>query len=477
MMKFTTPHHPPTDMPGHPPRHMPTALFVSTLALALFAQTANGQALRATPQLGASTPSSAASKSNDSQSGDFIVAIVDSEPITNHEVRSRVIRLEQQLTTQGGALPPRPELAKQVLERLINERSQIQLAKDTGIKADDAAIEIAIAQLARQNQLSNDDFRKRVESEGVRWASFRDDMREEIALTRVREREVESRVRVSETDIDDFVRTNTDQNASGLVINIGQILVALRDDAMPTQIDAAQKKAQAIFERVKGGADFSAVARDSSDGPERDAGGAMGAREPERLPELFVNAVSALRIGELAEPVRSGAGFHVLKLLEKRSASMPSILVGQTKARHILLRVTPQLSESQAVARLSEIRKKIETAKAGFATEARANSQDGSAAQGGDLGWSNPGGFVPEFEDAMNALAPGQISDPVVSRFGVHLIQVNERRQSELSEREQREQIRGVVRAKKLEDQYATWQQEVRGRAYVEYRDAPQVAR
>ncbi len=454
----------PTNAPMHPSRL--TACL--GLLFALAAPCALAQTLRPSTQLGASAA--------DLVGGDFIVAIVDSEPITNHEVRSRVVRLEQQLTAQGGAVPVRAVLAKQVLERLINERSQIQLAKDTGIKADEAAMEIAITQLARQNQLNNDEFRKRVESEGVRWQTFKDDMRDEIVLTRVREREVDARVRVSDADIDDFIRNNTDRNAPELVLNLGQILIALPDNPSLAQLSTAQAKAQSAFDRVKAGADFAVVAKEMSEGSERAAGGTMGAREVDRYPELFLNAVNALAVGQVAAPVRSGAGFHVLKVLEKRSASMPSVLVSQTKARHILLRFTPQLSETQALARLKDIRNKIETGRTDFATEARTNSQDGSAAQGGDLGWANPGSFVPEFEETMNALTPGQISEPLVSRFGAHLIQVTERRQSQLSEREQREQIRNVVRLRKTDDQFATWQQEVRGRAFVEYREPPLLA-
>ncbi len=438
------------------------------------------QTLRASPSLGSSIPSTGDSRRDAPRelvSGDFIVAIVDSEPITNHEVRTRTVRLEQQLVQQGGALPPRTELAKQVLERLINERAQINLGKDTGVKADEPALEIAITQLARQNQLSNEAFRQRVESEGVTWNTFKDDMRDEIVLGRVREREVDNRVRVNDADIDDYIKTNSDLSAgSPVLLNIAQVLVALPDNPSAAQLSAAQRKAQEVLDRAKKGEDFTKLAASLSDGPEREAGGIMGAREADRYPELFVNAVSGLKVGELSAIVRSGAGLHVLKLVEKRSASMPSMLVTQTKARHILLRVSPQLSESQAIAKLQEIRRRVETGRTDFATEASNNSQDGSASQGGDLGWANPGTFVPEFEDALNGLLPGQISEPVVSRFGVHLIQANERRQTELSEREQRELIRNAVRAKKTDEQFANWQQEVRGRAYVEYRDPPIVA-
>lgn len=451
------------------------AAMAALAAVAGHASLVQAQVLRASPSLGSSANS--AEPRRELVSGDFIVAIVDADPITNHEVRTRVVRLEQQLLGQGGALPPRSELAKQVLERLINERSQINLGKDTGVKADEPALEFAITQLARQNQLSVADFRKRVESEGVSWTTFREDMRDEIVLGRVREREVDNRVRVTEADVDDYIKTNSDvSGGSPVLINIAQVLVAVPDNPSAAQLDNARRKAQSALERARAGEDFAKLASTMSDGPERQDGGQIGTRETDRYPELFVATVAKLKIGEVADVVRSGAGFHVLKLLERRNAAMPSMLVMQTKARHILLRTSPQLSESQAIAKLNDIRRRVETGRTDFASEARNNSQDGSAAQGGDLGWTNPGTFVPEFEDAMNNLLPGQLAEPVVSRFGVHLIQVTERRQAELSEREQRELIRNAVRSKKTEEQFSNWQQDVRGRAYVEYRDPPLVA-
>ena len=450
---------------------------VSVAGLGL-APSAFAQTLKPSAQLGASKAAAAsptASADGLSRSADFIVAIVDSEPITNTEVRGRLVRLEQQLTRDGGALPPREVLAKQVLERLISERSQLQLARDTGMKADESAIEFAIAGVARQNQLSVEDFRKRVEADGINWSTFRDDMRDELMLTRLRERDVEARVRVGETEIDDFIRANNDlSDPAKMVLNLAQILIPLPDSPSAAQVAQAKTRAQAAYERARvSGANFAQLASELSTGAEKERGGELGVREAERYPELFVTAVQALGVGSVAPPLQSGAGFHVLKVIEKRSAGMPSMAVTQTRARHILLRTGPQVSESAAVTRLSEMRRRVSTGATEFAVLARENSQDGSAQQGGDLGWVNPGNFVPEFEDVMNSLAPGELSQPVTSRFGVHLIQVVERRQTSLGDKEQRELVRGTVRSKKMEEQYANWAQEVRGKAFVEYREPP----
>ncbi|MDP1685611.1 peptidylprolyl isomerase, partial [Hydrogenophaga sp.] len=227
-------------------------------------------------------------------------------------------------------------------------------------------------------------------------------------------------------------------------------------------------------DRARAGGDFAELAREFSDGAERANGGQFGLRPAERLPELFVESTRSLSAGSIAGPVRSPAGFHVLKVIEKRQSGLPDATVNETRARHILLRVTPQLSEADAVARLAGFRQQLLAGQATFEALAREHSQDGSAQDGGNLGWAQTGQFVPEFEAAMSRLRPGEVSPPVVSRFGVHLIRVEERRQSTLTARDQREMVRGLVREKKITEALRTWVQDVRGRAYVEYRDAPQ---
>ena len=330
--------------------------------------------------------------------------------------------------------------------------------------------------MARQNQLSPAELRRRLDSDNIPWLQFRNDLRNEILLTRVREREVESRVRVNDLEVDQYIRELQDSpDLANMEINLAQILVAVPEGVNPAQFGALQAKAQRALERAQSGADFSALVREYSDAPDAGVtGGVLGLRGADRYPPLFVEAVQQLRAGGISGIVRSDAGLHILKVIEKRQAGLPGAVVTQTHARHILLRVTPQMNESTARERLADIRRRIVAGQAEFAALARENSQDASAKQGGDLGWANPGMFVPEFEETMNALAPGQISEPLTSRFGVHLIQVLERRDNTLSQSEQRDIARGIVREKKQEEAYQSWSQEVRGRAYVEFREPPQ---
>jgi peptidyl-prolyl cis-trans isomerase SurA len=447
-------------------------LAVALLCLPLaWASVAQAQSLRASSQL---IPLRGAIGSTDPQTADFIVALVNSEPVTNTEVRQRLLRVEQQLTQQGAALPPRTELARQVLEQLIAERAQIQYAVETGVRADEASLNQAEQVIAAQNQLSLEEFRRRIATEGIDINRLRNDLRNQILLQRVQEREVESRVKVTESDIDNFIREKQNSDdINTLQLNLAQVLVALPEGASEERVKAAQLRAQTVADRARKGDDFTALAREFSEAPEAASGGAFGLRTADRLPRLFVDATKSLRAGEIAGPVRSPAGFHVLKVLEKRQGGLPDVVVTQTRARHILLRLNPQLSADAASERLRQYRSRIVAGTAKFADLAREFSQDGSAREGGDLGWANPGQFVPEFEEVMNKLKPGEISQPLVSRFGVHLIQVDERRDTQLTQRDQREIVRGLLRDQKGETALANWMQDIRARAYVEYRDAP----
>lgn len=432
------------------------------------------QGLRASPQLGSSRPALSSPPSGPRQA-DYIVAIVNSEPITNNEVRSRLVRAEQQLVQQGGVLPPRDQMARQVLERLIAEKAQLQLAREGGMKVEDTAVDQAEANVARQNQIDVVELRKRLVADGLSVAGFRDELRNQILLSRVREREVEPKVRVSDLEIDQFIQEQQGNNdISTMELNLAQILVATPEGATAVQKTALQARAQRALDRAKAGEDFGKLVREFSDAPGAAAsGGQMGLRPADRYPPLFVNAVQAVAEGGLSPVLESEAGFHVLKVVEKRQAGMPGINVIQSRVRHILLRPGPQLGETAAIERLADFRKRVLAGTADFAQLARENSQDASARNGGDLGWTNPGIFVPEFEDAVSDLQPGQLSEPVVSRFGVHLIQLMERRQATLSQREQRDIARNLVREKKLEEAYAEWVREVRGRAFVELREPP----
>ncbi len=408
--------------------------------------------------------------------GDFIVTIVNSEPITNHDVAVEVQRVQQQYAQQRQALPDARELTRQVLERLINEKAQLQLARESGIKVDEPSVDQAEQSVALQNQLSVDELHRRIAQDGINPQQFRDQLRNQLLLTRLREREVEPRVRVSDLEVEQYLQeqlANSNAPANQL-INIAQLLVAVPDQASETQVAALQAKAQRALERARAGEDFATLARELSDAADRTNGGQLGLRPADRYPPLFLEATRSLAVGGISGLVRSGAGFHVLKLVEKRNAGLPPVVITQSRARHILLRPSAQLSEAAARDKLNDFRRRIQTGQTDFATLARENSQDGSAEQGGDLGWAYPGQFVPEFEAVMNRLAPGQIGEPLISRFGVHLIQLMERRNTTLSEREQREMVRNMLREKKLDEAYANWARDIRARAYVEMREPPQ---
>jgi peptidyl-prolyl cis-trans isomerase SurA len=443
------------------------------LALAAAAAAAPaGAQLRATPDLGSvrSAPSSSAQRP-----ADYIVAVVNSEPITNNEVRTRMLRFERQLVQQGAALPPRGELARLVLDRLISEMAQLQLAREGGIRVSDAMVDQAEQNFARQNDMSVAELRRRLPGEGIDVASFREDLRNQLLLGRLREREVEQRVKITELDVEQFLREQAASTDGPVELNLGHILVAVPENASEQQVRESRAKADKLLERARAGEDFAKLARESSDAPgAAQSGGLMGLRGADRYPTLFLEAVQSLPQGGVSNVVRSGAGFHLLKVVDRRKGGMPGMTVTQNHARHILLRPSPQLSEAAARDRLAEMKRRIQSGQADFAQLAREFSQDASAQRGGDLGWSSPGMFVPEFEDAINALSPGQIADPLVSRFGVHLVQLIERRVAPLTQREQRDAARNLLREKKLDEAYERWAQDVRGRAFVDMREPPQ---
>jgi len=403
---------------------------------------------------------------------DYIVAVVDAAPITNHDVSLRAPLLRQQLKQQGRAVPTGEALLKATLERLIVEKALLHHAKETGITIEDTAIDQAEQRLADQSQLNIAGLHKKMQAEGVSTEQLRQNLRDQITLQRLTERNVPSRIRISDVEIDQAIRER--QNASintNPDIDLGHILIAVSEKASENDIAVLQAKAQTVLANTKRGDDFARLAKEFSDGQERDKGGLMGLRSANRYPTLFIDAIKSLKVGD-ATLVRSGAGFHVLKLVTKRASSVLTVV--QTRPRHILLRPGGQLNQNTARAQLAEYKRQIEAGKADFAKLAREHSQDASGPEGGDLGWVSPGMFVPEFEEVMNKLEPGQIADPTISRFGVHLIQVLERREAPISERELRDIARNSLREKKFDETYQLWAQEVRGRAYVEYRDAPQ---
>jgi peptidyl-prolyl cis-trans isomerase SurA len=406
---------------------------------------------------------------------DYIVAVVNSEPITNREVQVLRQRLTDEATARGGNKPDALALTRAAVEQLINEKAQLQQAREAGIKIETEAVDQAELNVASSNQLSREDMHKRLVQEGISVSAFREQLRTQLILTRLREREIEGRVRVSDLEVEQFLGEQIKAQAAQVPaqLNLGMVLIAVPENSSESAIKALGERAADVARRAQAGDNFAELAKAFSQTPDQGAnGGEMGLRPADRYPELFLDATRGLKVGEVAAPLRSAAGFHILKVLERRQVT--TLLVTQTRARHILLRPTAQMSQAQAVAKLTDVRQAVISGKADFAALARQMSQDGSAQQGGDLGWANPGMFVPEFEQVMNRLRPGQIAEPLVSRFGVHLIEVTDRRNAPMSDQEQRTMARNALREKKLDEAYAAWVEDIRGRAYVEMREPPQ---
>ncbi|MBX3635664.1 MAG: peptidylprolyl isomerase [Rubrivivax sp.] len=415
----------------------------------------------------------AAQGRNAPRSGDWIAAVVNQELVTAGEVERRLERAQAEAQRAGMRLPPEGELRRQVLDALIDERAILSNARDSGMRIDEPEVDRAMQSIAEQNQISLATLRERLAAEGIDYLRFRANVREQIMIERLREREVYRRIQISDEDIERLLAERRAALNADAEINVAQILVPVPDGADAATVAVRRAIAAAALARVRGGEDFAAVAREVSEDGNRERGGEIGLRPASRLPDLFVDAVKSLQPGEMTpEPVRSGAGFHVLKLLERKE--VPLGMVTQTRARHVLLRVSPQAGADVAARRLAEYRRQIESGAASFEDIARQHSEDASAAGGGDLGWTSPGMLVPEFEEAMNALPPGGLSEPLVSRFGVHLIQVLERRNVALEPRQLREQARNVLREQRFGQAYQDWTKELRSRAYVEFREPPQ---
>ena len=404
-------------------------------------------------------------------SGDFIVALVNSEPITNAELDLQIKQLVEQRTQQGAPLAPASELRAGVLERMVNERVQLQLARDTGVRADAAAIDQAEVNLANQNQMDVAQFRQALEKRGIPPSTLRGQLRDQILLSRLHEREVDSRVRITDVEVNNawLARQAAIDDPLAQEINLAQILIAVPENPTPAQVAQAQAAAQQVAARVRSGEAFEALVQQLS-AADRKNGGQLGLRRADRYPPSFVAATQTLAVGGVSDWVRSDAGFHLLKVVDRRAPELVQS-VTQTRARHILLRPGAQLSQAQALARLAAERDKIVGGRSAFEAVARDISQDGSAAQGGDLGWATPGMYVPEFEQVLDRLKPGEISPPTVSRFGVHLMQVLERRRVDLTPAQVREGLRNELRAKRTEEAYAAWERDLRARAFVEIRE------
>lgn len=399
---------------------------------------------------------------------DRIAAIVNDDVITASELEQRLTTLTKQLRQQRTPLPPRAVLRKQLLERMVLNRIQLQIAETTGIRVDDETLNKTIGNIAAQNKLTLSQFRDVLEKDGFGFAQFREEMRQEIIIRRLLQRQVESRISVTEQEIDNFLVNQKTQGKAHDEYHLGHILIALPEAASPAEIREARERAQGILEELRRGRDFSETAVAVSDGQQALKGGDLGWRKSGELPTLFVNVVQNMKVGEVSDLIRSPSGFHIIKLLEHRSGQRH--LVTQSRARHILIRPGGLTSEEQALETARELRRRL-LAGEDFAQLAKEYSDDkASAVDGGDLGWVSPGQMVPEFEQALAKLEPGTISEPVKSGFGWHLIQVLERRQHDDTDEFTRNQARKQIFQRKVEEAQANWLRRLRDEAYVEYR-------
>ena len=405
--------------------------------------------------------------------GDYIVAVVNQELVTAFELSQRMGQAREQSRRNNQRLPAEREFRTMILETLVEDRAVLSHARDSGVRVDDAEIDRAVAVIASQNQLTMPQLRTRLAQDGLDMPRFRVQLRDQLLVERVREREVAQRIRITDSEVDDFIEKQRGALAGEVQYNVAQILIKVPEGAGESVVAERRTRAEQAAQRVRAGEDFAAVARQLSEDDNRERGGEIGLRPADRLPDIFLETVRTLQNGQVAPGLlRTGAGFHLLKLIERAEGG--AFRVDQVRARHILLRPGEQLTEAAARARLAEFKRLIVAGTRRFEDLAREHSLDGSAAAGGDLGWASPGQFVPEFEAGMNPLPIGGVSDPVTTRFGLHLIQVLERRSVALDTKQLRDQARAALRERKFEDAYAEWLREVRGRAYVEFRDAPQ---
>ena len=421
--------------------------------------------------LAASLISSLASAANGPVEVDRIVAVVNSEVITRSDLRMRVAQVTRQLSRQGTPLPAAEVLEKQVLERQIMERLQLQLAAETSLRIDDVTLDRAVGRIADTNRLSMTEFRKALERDGISWDRFREEVRNEMLLTRVREREVDGRIVVSDAEVSNFLAHP--ENAMGQdEYNLSHILFRAPEGATPEQLARLRAKADDVAARIGRGEPFDKLAASYSDAPDALTGGNLGWRSAERLPGLFAEAVSSLKPGETTPILRSAAGFHIVRVIDRKGGASSGVpaQVQQTRARHILIKTSEVVSDADARRRLVDLRERVVQGGASFADLARIHSADLSAAKGGDLGWIYPGDTVPEFEQTMDALKPGELSQPVQSPFGWHLILVEDRRVQDVSDERKRGAARNALRERKSDEAYQDWLRQLRDRAYVEYR-------
>jgi peptidyl-prolyl cis-trans isomerase SurA len=399
---------------------------------------------------------------------DRVVAVVNNEAVTQFDLRSRVASVENSMRRQGTPMPPAQLLQRQVLERIIMERLQMQSASELGLKISDAELDAAMRRIAENNKITLDEFKSALEKDGIPWSKFREEIRQEITLARLRDREIDSRVSISESEIDTYL-SSAEARGENTEYALAHIIVRLPEQAGPDQIARLRSRAQEAQDKLRQGEDFAKVAAAYSDAPDALSGGNIGMRPQDRLPTLYADAVAKLQPGQLSDILRSSAGFHIVKLIDKRGGKLVAKATQQTRASHILIRVTELVSEAEAKRKIDEIKAKADGG-ASFADLAKQYSNDMSASKGGDLGWLNQGATVPDFEKAMNALPLNKVSDPVKTPFGWHLIEVSERRSSEGGNEQLRLAARQALRERKADEAFENWLRQLRDRAYVEYR-------
>ena len=399
---------------------------------------------------------------------DRIVAVVNSEVITARDLRFRLESAESQLKRQGTSLPPSDVLEKQVLERMIVDRVQLQQAKENGVRIDDQQLDQALQRIAGNNKMSLKDFRAALEQDGIVFAKFREDIRDEMTIGRLREKEVDQRLQISEGEIDTFIENEAKSGAATEEYALAHILVRVPESATSEAIEMRRKRAEEALVKLQGGESFAQVAAAYSDAPDALQGGTISPRPMDRLPNLYADAASKLQVGAVSALLRSPNGFHLIKLVGK-TGGVAQAPVQQTRVRHILMRPSEVVSEGEVRNKLAGVRDRLING-GSFAELARLYSQDGTAAKGGELGWIYPGDTVPDFERAMDALKLGELSEPVQSPFGWHLLEVLERRVQDVSLDRKRLLARQALREKKSGEAYQDWIRQLRDRAYVELR-------
>jgi peptidyl-prolyl cis-trans isomerase SurA len=397
---------------------------------------------------------------------DRVLVVVNDEAITQWDLNEQRRIVMSQLKASNIKPPPNDILDRQVLERLIVERAILQYAKDTGVRVDDTMVERTILRVAEENKLKPDDFRKVLEREGIPYSNYREDIRRQIILQRVREREVDSKVMVSDAEVDNYLATLASQAGGEDEYLLSHIYVTVPEQAAPDVVATRRQRAAQALEEIRAGKDFAQVAAAFSNAPDASSGGNLGWRTGARLPTVFSDEVRKMKPGDVSGILRSAGGFHIVKLADKRNRNQPMV-VEQTHARHILVKVNETTSEAEGKARIERLRDRL-VGGAKFEDVARANSEDASSARGGDLGWISPGDTVPDFERAMNALSADEISQPVRTPFGWHLIQVLERRKQDITQDKRREQARLAIRQRKSDEQFEDFIRQLRDRTYVE---------